>query len=404
MMDRDVYVNERLGADMNPNFVSVKVQIDRTDSDNVQVRNWYTDADVIKKEYQVTGLPSLLFFTPDGQLVLNELGYHTLKQFRGLITLACDPQKELYYPQYQAYKQGKKDYATLEGLAMFTKKIIRDDSTADLMAKDVKENYLDKLPEDSLCGKVHLDFINNFSELISSKDHFFDLFYNQPDKVRMVTGSGGMAPYIVRLIVTREELQNKLEFGHKPLAEAPDWDKCRSIIADKYPKVNARKLVLVYQLYYYTTINTNWRKWADCKDKDIKENPAKQPYGLDVFLRFNQGGAWLAFMQCNDKKVLRKAVKWIDLAIHLDGGKDDNGKYMAYRDTKANLLYKLGKREEAMALEKEALDDGLADNPKWDGGDYKITIEHMKNFEPTNVVDGERHAVWADNTLPKKTN
>jgi hypothetical protein len=62
--------------------------------------------------------------------------------------------------------------------------------------------------------------------------------------------------------------------------------------------------------------------------------------------------AWTLFTSCNDRTVLSRALKWSNLAIKLKG--TDNG-VDGYLDTKANLLYKLGKRKQAIKIEKKAL-------------------------------------------------
>jgi tetratricopeptide (TPR) repeat protein len=90
-------------------------------------------------------------------------------------------------------------------------------------------------------------------------------------------------------------------------------------------------------------------------------------------------------MKCNDTIVLKKAIEWVDLALRLEGENST-----AYLDTKANLFYKLGRKDEAITLEKKAAILQLkTDNPGFDV--FKITVNQMEKGEPTNLQDG---AIW----------
>ena len=63
------------------------------------------------------------------------------------------------------------------------------------------------------------------------------------------------------------------------------------------------------------------------------------------------------FEKSNDPKKLSKALAWADLALKYANADQEAG----VLDTKANLLYKLGKKKEALELEKIAVDKAPAD-------------------------------------------
>src|SRR5688572_6405431 len=50
LMDKNVYTKQQIGNLLNQKFISVRVQMDQTKNDVEQVKNWYTDAAVIKKK------------------------------------------------------------------------------------------------------------------------------------------------------------------------------------------------------------------------------------------------------------------------------------------------------------------------------------------------------------------
>lgn len=355
MMDREVYSDPQVGKAFNKQFISVKVQMDSTAKDEEQTKKWYTTAQKMRHDYKIQAFPTYLFFTPNTELVLKEMGFMTANNFIRLINLAKDPQKPLYYAQYQQYKQNIKEYETMGKLALFTRDVIGDNDLSDKMSKDYKKYYLDKLDPEVLYTKEHIDFICNFIPLVSIKDKFFLLCYNNPARFDSISGTTGLGNDIVVQTITREEIAAKVQKKSKPISKSPNWDELETYIAEKYSSIDAHKLVLDYKIRYYRDIDKDWTLWAKYKDEMIKKYPFKPPYGLEVYISINgHGGAWHAFLHCSDSAVLTKALEWVELAITLDG--EDTPRLAAYMDTKANLLYKLGQKEKALKLQKEAVE------------------------------------------------
>lgn len=380
MMDRDIYPHFRAGYAMNDHFISVKVQMDSTAKDNEEIRHWYADARSLMRTYKIDAFPTYLFFSPDGKLVHQESGYMDLKKFTRMSELARDPQKPLYYTKYELYKKGRKDYTTMGSLAIFTKNLIGDEAIGKTIAKDYKQNYLNKLDSPALITKQHLDFIAEFPELVVSSDKIFALAYKDPTRFDSIKGNlEGFANWIVNRTIVREEITNKVLKNGIAYNKMPDWDQIQTNIARKYVKVNAPKTVLSYKIAYYRNLYKDWNLWAKYKDEMIKAYPPKPPYGIEVYTEINgHGGAWHAFLYCPDEIILEKALEWVDLALKLDGN-EEAYKKAAYLDTKANILYKLGKKEEALELEKKALDLSTDGN----NSDIVEAYEKMKRGEPT---------------------
>src|ERR1700742_1649832 len=60
IMDRDVYPNDTIGRYMNNHFMSVKVQMDKTKTDNDYVKKMYGTAESLEKELSVNAYPTML--------------------------------------------------------------------------------------------------------------------------------------------------------------------------------------------------------------------------------------------------------------------------------------------------------------------------------------------------------
>jgi thioredoxin-related protein len=396
MMDRDVYTNDTVMNAMAGKMIAVKLQMDSSSADNAQVRNWYSVARMFNKQYSIPGYPSFFFFSPEGSLVYKDLGYRNVPDFVNLVNKALGPQSLLYYTQLEEYKKGKRNYKSMGGLSLFVKNVVGNRDLADSIARDCKKNYLDKLTTEQLCTKDNFEFASGFSSLIDLKDNYFKLFYNQPDSVDQIMKSPGWASVQVynALIMDLEHRYRKDKLG----SANPDWTVVESKFKNLYPnlKFSLDDMILRYQVYYFSRLG-DWGKWYIYWDKQIQQNPPKGAF--DTYVQLNVYGAWSVFINCNDTSVLDKMLSWIDIALDsaaAQGGSDPE------LDTKAALLYKLGKVDEAISTEQLAIETGEK-NAKKGGGTfspdaYNAVIDKMKKGEPTYL---EEHAKWDVDALAR---
>ncbi|MDP4218319.1 MAG: thioredoxin family protein [Bacteroidota bacterium] len=162
-MDKEVYPNDTLGNYMNSNFISVKLQMDKSDTDNVQVKNWYETASEFAKNYDVHAFPSFLFFSPDGQPVHQVAGYRSASDFIQLGKDAHDPKKQIY-ASIRNYRPGTLDTAELLKLAHSLVYVDRR-----LMATVALE-YLGKIPPEQVLARENADLIRDLSRDDRMKD------------------------------------------------------------------------------------------------------------------------------------------------------------------------------------------------------------------------------------------
>ena len=82
--------------------------------------------------------------------------------------------------------------------------------------------------------------------------------------------------------------------------------------------------------------------------------------------------AWTVFENCKDMTCVQDALDWSKRSIK-------EKEEAAYMDTYANLLYRMGRKEEAINWEQK----GLYVAGEEDKGDFVATIEKMKKGEKT---------------------
>ncbi|PSL45687.1 thioredoxin-like protein [Chitinophaga niastensis] len=384
-MEKDVYPSDKLGAYLNDKFISVKMQMDTSKTDGNAVQKRYGDAHAIQQQYKITGYPTFLFFSPDGRLVHRGLGYRQVDDFIRLAGEANDPSKQ-YYTLMENYQHGKKDYTKMASLALITQEQ-GDQDLANTIAGDYVNNYLDKLNEEELYTKENIWFMGQFPALLfsaGSKGKYFNLFYHHSDKVDSILDLKDYADYYVKMVIGKEEINDKLWQSDKPVTRKPDWNKISKNISKKYNISYAETLIYPAQLAFYMRIK-DWREFARLREDKIKKHPPKpatdsSQRGLARDAWVLNVDAWNVFELCNDKRVLAKALSWSDLSIKLDS---ENVQVL---DTKANLLYKLGRVKEAIDLEEKALEIARSTKQEAIASDYVENLAKMQNREPTWTV------------------
>jgi thioredoxin-related protein len=379
-MDNRVYADKNVGNFFNDKFISIKLQIDSSETDGDLVKQWYSTAATFNEKFKIKGYPTFLFFSADGVLEYQAIGYKDPTTFLSIASFSVSTETKQYNKNIENYKKGVKDYRVLPGLLKITKEVIGSDSLAYIIAKDYKENFLDRLPIEELLSRERLDFIRDYYFFVTTKDKFFHLFYNYADSVDKILNQKGLSDRLVKYYIVNEEIENKLWKNGQPLTLNPKWKKLEHSIKEKYSSTYAQTLVPTYKLSFYKRIK-NWGKMAELRDEAIARNCPKA--GLDLFdpngtWRLNQD-AWAVFLYCADTSIIKKALSWINLAIHLESPEPN----MHYLDTKANLLYKLGKKDEALKLENEAIKVAIEQNEKDPVKTFMIVIDKMKRNEAT---------------------
>lgn len=394
VMDKKVYVNDTVAHAVNPKFISVKVQMDSTGKDDENVKKWYTDARMIQQKFNVNSLPTFLFFSPEGNMVHFGVGFKDVNDFKSLIGDVISPSRQ-YYSQLENYKNGQKEYATMASLARNVKEI--DKELAKTIAKDYKLNYLNKLSDSLLFNSNNIRFIaQDFPFLCyeeGSSGRFFNFFIRNPDKGDLLMSQGYSKLY-VKAIIKKEEITSKL-FKDGKLINKPNWKILSDSIGLKYGSEYAHAVIEDFKPSYYLFVK-DWRNWAKLFEEKIKKTqPTSEGKSLGSWgdaTALNEN-AWTVFVYCSDKSILRKAFSWSKLSIKLEKNKLN---VVPFYDTKANLLYKLGKTQKAIQQEEKAiaLDNENARKENKAQGDsynnYSKVILKMKAGIPTWKVDEKK--------------
>lgn len=349
-MTAQIFPQESVGEALNKDFINIKVQLDTTDKDNEQVKKWYQDGHDIANKYSVRAYPTYLIFDPNGKLVHKAVGSSPAEEFIVKVKNALNPETQ-YYTLIEQYEKGQKDSAFLRKVMLATQAAYDMENGNKVLAE-----YLKTQPDLYTIG--NLEILQNFTQ--SSKDTGFGMFYKNAAKVDALLGEG-VAESITSQIIMTEEVFRKFPESKE---NKPDWADISKGLKAKYP-AEAAEIMAKAKVTWYQHV----QDWDQYKTLVVDY---MNKYGAKASVNEKNNYAWTIFQKCNDMACVATALNWSKESF-----KDNNNPM--FIDTYANILYKLGKKDEAIVWEQKAKD--LATGTDKDG--YQQTIDKMKAGEKT---------------------
>jgi len=349
-MAKNIFPMENVGTFFNKNFINVKMQLDTSKKDSEETKALYQDAHDLMVKYDINVFPTYLFIGPDGKLVHRAVGASDADKFLAKASDALNPEKQ-YYTLLGKYRSGNKDNDLLRRLA-----IAADDAAdrkiSDVVSTEYLQTQTDLLTEDNIA------FIERFTR--SSKSPGFKIMIENSAMFDGKKGAGFVSKRIVNIL-----LQEKVYATIFAKNAAPaDWTAISKELEEKYPAYAQEVLSTAKVTYYQRT--KNWDKFQVAVVDYMKSYGANSsPDQLNNF-------AWTVFENCKDMTCVKEALEWSRRSFK---DKEDP----MFMDTYANILYKLGKKDEAIKWQEKA----IALVPESDRKDYQETLDKMKKGEKT---------------------
>jgi thioredoxin-related protein len=405
LMETEVYTKPEVGEFMSKNFVSVKMQMDKTPGDNEDVRKRYSDAAMLQKDHGIAAYPSYFVFSPEGKLVTQGVGYKGPDDFIGFVSGAIDPTAAHPYARYYnllaEYQKGKKDY-TIIPLLLDTATQLGQTETAATLQKDYSD-YLKTLSDDALYNPQIIGYLSK--RVVSSKSRYFHLFYPNTEKVNKLMGKQGYGQMVVAGVIRNEIIDTALKTptgmrstgGEVRKDAEPDWKLMFKMITEQYDTSYADENVLRAKAAWYAEHHNfaNYAKYFTLlvqkygANMDANTGDDCSPNFMDCDLN---GRCWTIFKGTVDKDQIDAAILCMKGVLARYKRTPPGYVPESFIDTYANLLYKAGKTEEAIQQEQSIVDYlTAAKAPEANMGEFKSTIEKMKKGEPTwpSYVDDE---------------
>lgn len=363
-MDENVYTNKELGQFMNKNFISVKILMDSPQ----------TDDKGIQRKFNVNVFPTFLFLSPTGSIVHRSFAYKSTNDFFSLVKDAMNSDKQ-YYTLLENYKINSR-FDLFPNLVKEAR-VLGENEKADSISRFYLDNYLYHLSDEEILAKDNLQFIVSCSIIINENDKAFELFNHKQKEIDSIFGSGFSGTFI-NYIINKEDVLFKLWKNGNPITEKPNWRDIKDVIEYKYGKPRAERFTLAGKIDWYM-YKKDWRKAIGYKMTFITR------YGFDSSgfgkaYNINLFAYEIVFKHTFEKRIIYKTIEWMKPIV------TDNAVDAPYLDTYANLLYKVGKTDQAMVWEQKAMDidkNNSVKNGVQQDLIYQETIQRMNKGLPT---------------------
>ncbi|RVU00035.1 DUF255 domain-containing protein [Mucilaginibacter limnophilus] len=349
-MAKEIFPLEETGTFFNANFINVKAQLDTTANDSEEIKKWYQDAHNLMVDYQIRAFPTYLYFNPDGELVHRALGSTNAPEFIKWAKNALNP-KTQYYSMKKEYAAGKKDTAFLHALALASQQAYDEPFSSEVVNKYIATQS----------NLYRADIIGMLASATNkTTDPGFKVFTENPEKADAFLRPGTSAN-IVKSIIGKEVLPSLIYKEGNTYKDNIDWENVKATLRKQYPAFGD-EIALPAQINYYKQTQ-NWPKFSETVSTYLAGLGAKaNPSVLNNY-------AWAVFENCDDVACMNKALAWSKQSLSGEAANEPG-----FMDTYANLLYKLGKKDEAIKVEQEA----VAKDPSLQG-----TLDKMKQGKPT---------------------
>lgn len=354
LMSKNVFTDPEAGAFFNENFISIKIQLDTTSRDNAFVKGWYSDAARLAREYKINAYPTLLFFDAEGNILHKIIGYQSAEQLVTKAKHANDPTRQ-YYGLLRRYQSGNMPPEFLKFWIVAARNAY-DMENAERATYDylkTQSSWLTHENAELLAGVTHSSSDTGFA-LMSNYPHFF----NSDNKTPL------FAQEKVRGIIQKEFINPILFPNNAPVAKEPLWDTLFAQVRQKFPEQGAMAFWLSKAFYH--EITGDKAAWLATITRMVSTYPGQWPANW-----LNQQ-AWTVFESWEEMSALEQAIAWAQAAVQQD---EDP----LYIDTLAQLLYKVGKSDEAIQWMEKAVT--LLKAAKEDPEEYEETLQKMKQGE-----------------------
>ena len=377
-MDKKIYSDDSIGVFTNERFISVKIQMDTTRQDNDEVRKWYVMAHSIMEDYHISAYPTYLFFSPTGRAMHKRIGEMNRSDFIGMEQAAKDSNQQ-YYTLLCKYRDGARDYVSMPVL-MTAAEQADNYTLATQVKKEYVHDYLDKLPGGVTWNRENVDLLNRFSLVMNCNDRIFQSYYQNRFAIDSIMREPHFADRMINWIIYHNQVKPYLDSiihnGRKP-----DWSRLKRGLNKSYDALYINKSVLDARVEYYKA-KMKWKQYVKyfIEQQENAGIAGWQLVGVDwSFNRLMLNNAAYTVFLYGNKRQVERALSWVDRSLSLDST------YFYAMDTKANILYKLGRNEEGLKLEEKVYH--LVSTGFPDYSEIQDSYEKMKKGLPTWVSE-----------------
>ena len=346
-MNKNVFTNKEVADYYNTHFINVKMDMEKGEGKDMASRS------------RVKSYPTFLYFDKNGKTMHRTQGTRDTATFLQDGKDALNPKNQLL-TWHKKYSNGNRDSKFIRDFLMMRKKL------------GLRRNYVTKpmahwyfaleLEKGTLLSKENIGVIDAYLDGIEHPA--FNYFYTHRKEFAQLGDSAKVYDKIFKLYKNafqkayvwqqqddggwQQELNDSIYQIAKNTVQNSGFERSDEIIKATTPG------------YYFAK-----KEWGNYAKTVIEYEKA---YPKDNWNWYNSV-AWDFYEKIDDKKLLEQALKWAEKSLEFN-------EYYANTDTKASVLYKLGRKEEALKTAKKAVEMGKAN-----GSDVKVTEELVEKIK-----------------------
>lgn len=309
-MTKNIFTQKEVADHYNANYINVKKDMEKG------------DGIMLAEKYEIANYPTFVFFNPDGKATHRSIGAREAEPFVLLGKNALDETKQ-YFTLKAKYEAGDKSPELLHNYTLAYSGAAMGSSV------DLADEYLATQTAENLLSEKNMDFVmetahrggKSLETLLSNKTKFEEA-YESAKVVGMISNALGEKVRDAAMEGDEKAFQKVLDLSNNTLGE--------------YAKLMNQKLSVTY--YQMTQ---DWDKYATAAVAYIDN---AQPADWNSYNNM----AWTFFEKVEDKAMLEKAAAWAAKSIAIETNYYNT-------DTHAAILFKLGKKKEAMEAAQKAI-------------------------------------------------
>lgn len=354
-LDAKVFPLKEVGDYFNQRFISVKLQLDKKETDSEEIKRWYAEADSLGKLYEIKSLPTFLFFDPSGELVHRMVGAgDPVPEFMARIAEAFDPEKQFYTLIKNFESSDKSDLNQIKKLALASRKASSARHAAQFADLYIK-NY------DKPLDVATIAFASDFNKSINGQP--YKLFATRAKEVDQVMGEGYATIQVMNILMPHEY------YGNTLFKEATvNWNTVEKRFKKQYG-AHAEQLLSMIKVEYASD-KKQYEQFAALVEKHVEK------YFTSTSLDYLNSYAWTIHRHLPLGPLTQKALTWSDYVI----GKEYNYVLLS---TYGNLLYKLGRTKQAIHTMENMVSMVEVERKSL----FERDLKKMQNGEKTWYVD-----------------
>ncbi len=330
-MAANMFTNDTVADFYNENFINLKLNMEKGDGKE------------FAKTHSIRFYPTLLFMNKKGELVHKKVGIMRAPSSYVDLGKNSNNQKENLLGMNQRFTGGEKSQEFME-------KYLNVLKSACESTDEVLNVYYAGLSEDQFLNPEIFDIVTSYDKSVDSKAMTFILvhrdevktaFPEQVDKLLYRNHEAWLMEQVSGKQEDRKEMEKRMIAVKK--RNIPGWQKI--ILTTDLKELQKEKRM---------------EEFCEIAAADVGEYFSDDHGALNNF-------AWILFENTDNQEYLLEAIKWTEIVI----AKSPNPGVM---DTKANLLFKLERKEKAINTQIEAIQLGRENG---------MSDKELKSYEET---------------------